>query len=47
MNREGPFLPINTQTNFMGGFGLENLGRELQQPPLLDVLQKIVWLDEG
>ena len=38
MNREGPYLPIDT-----------NLGKGLQQPPppWLDVLQKIARLDEG
>ena len=40
MDREGPYL-------FYRGFGSENLGRGLQQPPWLDVLQKIAWLDEG
>ena len=46
MNREGPNLPIDTKINFIG-VRSENLGRGLQQPSWLDVLQKIAWLDEG
>ena len=34
MSREGPYLPIDTKINFIGGFGLENFGRWLQQPTL-------------
>ena len=40
MSREGPYLPIDTKIN------LENLGG-CNNPPWLDVLQKIAWLDEG
>ena len=29
MDRGGPYLPIDTKINFIGGFGLENLGRGL------------------
>ena len=41
MIREGPYLPIDTKINFIGGSVRNN------PPPWLDVLQKIVWLDKG
>ena len=44
MDREGPYLPIDTKINFIGG--LENIGG-CNNPPWLDVLQKMAWLDEG
>ena len=46
MNREGPYIPIDTKINFtVGRLGKSREG--LQQPPWLDVLQKLAWLDEG
>ena len=46
MNREGPYLPIDTKTNFIGvRFGKYREG--VATTPWLDVLQKIAWLDEG
>ena len=42
MNREGPYLPIDTKINFIGGSVRKIQGGGLQQLPWLDVLQKIV-----
>ena len=35
MNKEYPYLPIDTKINFHRGFGSENLGKGLQQPTLI------------
>ena len=46
MNRGGPYLPIDTKINFIGG-SVRKILRGCNNPPWLDVLQKIAWLDEG
>ena len=48
MSREGPYLPIDTKINFIGGSVWKIQGGVATTPlPPLDVLQKIAWLDEG
>ena len=52
MKKEGPYLPIDTKTNFTGvWFGKSREwvvggGCNNPPPPCLDVFQKIAWLDE-
>ena len=47
MNKEGPYLSIDTKPISYGvRFGKSREGLQ-QPPPPLDVLQKIAWLDEG
>ena len=48
MDRGDKYLSIDNKTKFLGGLVAKNLGRGLQQPPLVGhVTKKIAWLDEG
>ena len=47
MDKEGPYLPIDTKINFIEGSVWKIMGGGCNNPPWLDVLQKIAWLDEG
>ena len=43
LDRGGPYLPIDTKINFIGG----SVWKITTPPVWLDMLQKIAWLDEG
>ena len=46
MNKEDPYLPIDTKINFIGG-SVRKTWRGLQQPPLIRRVTKNSLLNEG